>query len=140
VTTDATPARSGRPGASGTGWGRCEEWAGAITSQGYGSIGGGTSKRYAHRVAYETAVGPIPAGTEIDHLCRNRRCVNPDHLEAVSHTENVRRGATGFYGDRCRTGRHAKQPNLRIKANGKRYCAACNREGEARRQAAARTA
>lgn len=46
----------------------------------------------AHRVAYEEQYGPIPDGMEIDHLCGNRDCVNPDHLEAVSHTENMRRG------------------------------------------------
>lgn len=47
---------------------------------------------YAHRLAYERAFGPIPTGMQIDHLCRVRECVNPDHLEVVSHTENVRRG------------------------------------------------
>jgi len=48
--------------------------------------------RYAHRLAYERAKGSIPAGLQIDHLCRVRECVNPDHLEAVSQRENIRRG------------------------------------------------
>ena len=64
---------------------------------GYGQfeLGGGSRQKrnrtYAHRFAYEQAKGAIPDGLEIDHLCRNRRCVNPDHLEAVTHQENQRR-------------------------------------------------
>lgn len=50
-------------------------------------------KRNAHIVFYEERVGPVPYGLELDHICRNTLCVNPDHLEPVTHTENVRRGA-----------------------------------------------
>jgi hypothetical protein len=67
----------------------CWEWVGHLTPQGYGSLG----RRLAHRLVYEVAVGPIPAGLQLDHLCRNRRCVNPDHLEPVTSRENTLRGS-----------------------------------------------
>jgi hypothetical protein len=58
---------------------------------GYGMLG----RRWAHRVVYEREVGPIPEGKELDHLCRVKACVNPDHLEAVTKSENAKRGLTG---------------------------------------------
>lgn len=58
--------------------GSCLLWTGSLNNKGYGKIG----DRYAHRVTYELARGPIPAGLELDHLCRTPACVNPDHLEA----------------------------------------------------------
>lgn len=79
----------GRPGL-----GPCELWAGRRMVNGYGvlSTARGTGV-LAHRWAYEQFVGPIPEGLVIDHLCRVRHCVNPDHLEAVTNEENLRRGA-----------------------------------------------
>lgn len=74
----------------------CWEWLASRQPNGYGQFspggraGGMTT---AHRVAYELTFGPIPEGLSIDHLCRNRGCVNPAHLEAVSQRENVQRGA-----------------------------------------------
>ena len=77
----------------------CWLWQGALGSQGYGQIGVGLRRLRtrrnvsAHRVAYEIAYGTVlPFGIEIDHLCRVRRCVNPRHLEAVTHIENTMRG------------------------------------------------
>lgn len=72
--------------------GDCVEWTGAISTGGYGRIGiDGRRTGQAHRVAYELVVGPIPDGLQLDHLCRNRRCVLPQHLEPVAQAENIRR-------------------------------------------------
>lgn len=72
----------------------CWLWIGAISSTGYGNFW--LSGRYisAHRASYEYAVGPIPDGLHIDHLCRVRQCVNPSHLEPVTQRENTLRGET----------------------------------------------
>lgn len=65
----------------------CWVWQGGRDVKGYGKLEG----RRAHRVYYERYVGPIPAGLQIDHLCRNTGCCNPNHLDAVTSAENVRR-------------------------------------------------
>ncbi len=68
--------------------GSCWIWIGSKATKGYGRWNG----RKAHRVAYEALVGVIPAGLTIDHLCRNRKCVNPSHMEVVTNAVNVLRG------------------------------------------------
>jgi hypothetical protein len=67
--------------------GDCWTWAAYTMPNGYGHF----DKQYAHRWAYEYMVGEIPAGLELDHLCRRRNCVNPFHLDPVTHAENHRR-------------------------------------------------
>src|ERR1044071_9710556 len=78
----------------------CWLWCATIRANGYGVFGFRSQKkkqsRAAHRVSFETLVGTVSKGLEIDHLCRVRSCVNPAHLEAVTKQENIRRGNAGL--------------------------------------------
>jgi len=81
---------------------KCWVWTGAVFVKEYGGnygqlrMGGrGGKVKKAHRISYEYFVGQIPEGFELDHLCHNTLCVNPEHLEAVTHVENMRRGKLG---------------------------------------------
>jgi hypothetical protein len=117
----------------------CWVWTGG-TARGYGqySIGrrGGRERRlYVHRVVFELYCGTIPAGMEIDHLCRNRSCCNPSHLEVVTHWENLRRtNAWQLAADRnrsrtnCPAGHAYDQENTYHYPDGRRSCRRCNRE------------
>lgn len=76
----------------------CWIYTGYLSPDGYGEIGNedGDGHTLTHRVAYSHFKGPIPDGLQIDHLCRNRSCCNPDHLEAVTRRENILRGESPF--------------------------------------------
>lgn len=72
--------------------GTCWLWRAQLDRDGYGRFSLNGQRRGAHRVAYEAIHGPMAPGMTIDHICRVRHCVNPDHLEAITHKENVNRG------------------------------------------------
>lgn len=80
----------------------CWEWQKSITRQGYGNFRKGGRIHLSHRVAFEIYVGRIPDGLQIDHLCRNRSCCNPDHLEAVTQRQFILRGESW-------AGKHARK-------------------------------
>lgn len=120
--------------------GPCWLWTGYIMPNGYGSQTVLGRSVYAHRYAYELAVGPIPKGLEIDHLCRVRRCVNPAHLEPVTRQVNTLRGTSSaaYYALRtsCELGHPFNEANTRVDAENKRHCRTCVREYARQRRAA----
>ena len=118
----------------------CWEWTGDTDVRGYGRVMAGGKRILAHRAAYELFVGPVPKGTELDHLCRNRRCVKPDHLEAVPHRLNVLRGvgpvAEHAKQTHCLRGHPLSGDNLRFipRRGGERVCKACGDIRRSRRR------
>ena len=114
--------------------GDCLIWTG-VRARHYGMFRPTTRtadpKVYVHRWVYETTVGPIPEGLEIDHVkdrgCTSTLCINPDHLEPVTHVENQRRGRL----ETCRSGRHdlTNEANVQFDNQGRRRgCLVCHRE------------
>ena len=114
----------------------CWLWTGCRGSNGYGQfIVAGRRKAKAHRFAYELLIGPIPAGLDIDHLCRVRHCVNPSHLEPTTRSTNLRRGAQSALRPNCPQGHRYDIANTRYLPNGNRYCASCLQERARRHRA-----
>lgn len=113
----------------------CWLWRGSRDTLGYGRFTVSVARRsqFAHRVAYELLVGEIPNGLELDHLCRTPACVNPSHLEAVSHRENLMRSdsisAVNARKTHCPRG-HAYD---RVRPDGSRRCSTCDADSEKRR-------
>ena len=123
----------------------CWQWLAARNAYGYGVIGipGTHRTQLVHRLAYETWVGPIPDGLDLDHLCRNRACVRPEHLEPVTRRTNLLRGEGITARNAAKTHCPQRHPysgrNLIIRS-GRRRCRTCDlaRKAADRRRKAAR--
>lgn len=107
----------------------CWNWAGAVSAGSYGSIYYQGRMQKAHRVAWMLWRGQIPNGMDLDHLCRNRLCINPAHLEPVTRSENLRRSPLMDRNSKrthCKRGHEFTPENTRTRpSNGHRTCIAC---------------
>lgn len=119
--------------------GMCWGWQNCLQSQGYGCVQHDGRRQSTHRVAYTLLVGPIPDGLQIDHLCLNRRCCNPAHLEPVTAAVNIRR-TDAAHKPMCVHGHPMVGDNVLIKKRGNRSpvrnCRTCRDERQAARRAA----
>ena len=119
----------------------CIEWIASLNSTGYGTFAAGDNTTVmAHRWSYEHHAGPIPNGHDLDHLCRNRRCVNPDHLEPVTTSTNLLRGVDVGQANTAKThcpiGHPYSGDNLYVPPSrpNNRMCRACRRDHKRRAQ------
>lgn len=101
----------------------CWVWQGRLNNWGYGETRRNQKITPAHRLFYELLVGPIPEGMVIDHTCRNHQCVNPDHLQAVSHGENV--GLGRLRKTHCPQDHELTEDNVWRDKRGHRHCRTC---------------
>jgi hypothetical protein len=113
----------------------CWMWTGATVATHYGGIHVDGKNRTVHRVVYELLIGPVPAGLEIDHLCRVTRCANPEHLEPVTGAENMRRMLAFHDTGYCPHGHQfGVAGNDYRRPDGTRECRPCNRRESAERR------
>jgi hypothetical protein len=107
----------------------CWNWVACRHKDGHGKIGKNGKTFYAHRIAYELLVGPIPDGLVLDHICRNTSCVNPIHLEPVTQKINTNRGisppALQLLITHCPLGHEYNEENT-YHWRGHRRCRICN--------------
>ncbi|MDX2309344.1 MAG: HNH endonuclease [Hyphomicrobium sp.] len=108
----------------------CWPWLGPLNAKGYGRFAANGSVEMAHRSSVRLSGRDIPPGFEVDHICRNRRCVNPSHLRVVTHQENLLSGQTIAAANaaktHCRKGHPLSTGNL-VQGSGKRVCKECRR-------------
>ncbi|GGS27877.1 HNH endonuclease [Streptomyces parvus] len=116
----------------------CLLWTAGQIGNGYGQFYFQGRSVLAHRFAFTVLVGAIPEGLQLDHLCRVRSCVNPNHLEPVTARENVLRGETtpaaNLAKAACPAGHVYDATNTRIRANGSRECRTCDAAREQKRR------
>lgn len=108
----------------------CWVWTGSVFKQKYSTYSQIRIKnkcRKAHQVSYEVFIGPIPQGRELDHLCKNKLCINPAHLEPVTHFENMERGYWTTK-DECIHGHSYGGGNTYLNTRGHRECRTCRKE------------
>lgn len=122
----------------------CWPWLASTTHNGYGQFRVRPQTLRAHIVAWTLLVGPVPDGLVLDHLCRNRKCVNPAHMEPVTIAENVRRGmspsAIAFRLGVCHKGHRWTSENTKVRRDGARQCRACANQAARERYARIRAA
>lgn len=108
----------------------CWEWTGGQRVPGYGTLKMGSKNILAHRYAYYWYHGePVPNDMVVDHLCRNSLCVNPLHLEIVTHAENTKRGLKGdLFPNHCPKGHEYDEDNTYVNKKGSPVCRTCKRE------------
>lgn len=110
----------------------CWEWTGSRGLKGYGLVNRQRRLRKAHQLMYEMMIGPIPDGLEPDHLCRNKGCVRPDHIEYVTHQENMRRShapmGVNARKTHCLRGHEFTDENTLNRGAGRRECRTCKKE------------
>ena len=143
------PPKVTTPGVEERFWSRVERtetcwwWRGTVSCYGYGAFAPGRGRNIrAHKFAWESTNGPVPDGLVLDHLCRNRACCNPEHLEPVTPRVNSLRGigpsAINSRKTECVNGHRFTPANTRVDADGRRNCRTCARAKAARSNAVRR--
>jgi hypothetical protein len=116
---------------------KCWLWTGRVTEKGYARIRADGRAQFVHVLSYERAHGPVPAGKELDHLCRVKRCANPAHLDPVIHLVNILRGegvcARNARKTHCPQGHPYTEENISRTTSGGRRCRTCAQSYQAKR-------